>query len=68
MAVSEAESEMIEPESERVERWRAGVLEKIGYDPISAIELATRTDVDLHHAVRLIEQGCPPGTALRILL
>ena len=57
-----------EPESERVERWRALVLEKVGYNPISVIELAARTDIDLHDAVRLIENGCPPETAIRILL
>jgi len=30
--------------------------------------LAERSDVDLHHAVDLLRNGCPPSTAVRILL
>jgi hypothetical protein len=55
-------------ERERIEMWRAEALERAGYDPDSAVELATRHDVDLHLAVELLEQGCPVDTALRILL
>jgi cephalosporin-C deacetylase-like acetyl esterase len=57
-----------ETESERIQRWRAEELERAGYDGPDAIELAGRTDVDLHLAVELLERGCPPSTALRILL
>ena len=57
-----------ETEQERVERWRAEALEKVGYDPTSAAMLAVRHDVDLHRAIELVERGCPPETALRILL
>lgn len=66
--VAATDLEMIESESGRVERWRAGVLEKVGYDPIAALELATRRDVDLHYALKLIETGCPPEVAAKILL
>jgi cephalosporin-C deacetylase-like acetyl esterase len=57
-----------ETESERIQRWRAEELERAGYDGPDAIELAARADVDLHLAVELLERGCPPSTALRILL
>jgi len=57
-----------ETEMERVERWRAEALEKVGYDPSSAATLAIRHDVDLHHAIQLVERGCPPETAVRILV
>lgn len=57
-----------EPEHERVARWRAEALERAGYSPEGAAELASRADIDLHLAVELVEKGCPPETALRILL
>ncbi len=55
-------------ERERIERWRAEELERAGYGVDDAIELAVRPDVDLHLAVELLANGCPPETALRILL
>ncbi len=57
-----------ETESERIQRWRAGELERAGYDAPDAAELAGRADIDLHLAVELLERGCSPSTALRILL
>ena len=57
----------VETETEKVERWRAEALEKVGYDLISARELATRSDIDLHRAIELVEAGCPPALALEIL-
>ena len=57
-----------ETESERIQRWRAGELERAGYDEPDAAELAGRADIDLHLAVELLERGCPPSIALRILL
>jgi hypothetical protein len=62
-----AETQLVETEIERVEHWRAEALEKGGFDPVSAVELAARHDVDLHRAIKLIESGCPPDVALRIL-
>jgi hypothetical protein len=62
------ETPVRDPEHERVERWRAEALERGGYDAAAAAELAARLDVDLHRAIGLLEQGCPPETALRILL
>ena len=57
-----------ETELERIKHWRAGELERAGYDPSSAACLAAVHDVDLHRAIKLIEGGCSPELALRILL
>ena len=57
-----------ETEIERIEQWRAEELERAGYEPIHALRLAERYDVDLHLATNLIRQGCPALVALDILL
>ena len=58
----------IETESERVERWRTDELIRVGFEPEAATVLAAEPEVDLHEAIGLIERGCPPDLALRILL
>jgi hypothetical protein len=58
----------VETESERIERWRVEELERAGYSQGDAVELASRSYIDLHLAVELIGRGCPPETATRILL
>jgi hypothetical protein len=55
-------------ELEQVERWRATELERAGYPPDAAGRIASRHDVDLHRAIALVENGCPPELALKILL
>jgi hypothetical protein len=57
-----------ETEAEKVLVWRLEELEKAGFEAHHALELAERSDVDLHLAVALMRSGCPVGTALRILL
>jgi hypothetical protein len=57
-----------ETEQERIERWRAAELERAGFEPAAASLLASRPDVDLHHAVDLLRNGCSPELALQILL
>lgn len=57
-----------EPEFDRVLCWRREQLERAGYDTGAVNDLAGRGDIDLHLAVDLLEKGCPPETALRILL
>ena len=59
--------EIVETEVERVERWRAQALERAGYDSERALELAARPDVDLHRAIQMLENGCPPDLAVLIL-
>ena len=55
-------------ELERIERWRLEELTRAGYPPDAAAALSGRLDIDLHAAVALIERGCAPEVALRILL
>ena len=62
-----AETNVRPSEQELVESWRAAELERAGYPPAAAAELAGRTDVDLHHAVELLTKGCSPELALSIL-
>jgi hypothetical protein len=58
----------IETESERVERWRTDELLRVGFDFETAVVLAAEPGVDLHGALDLVERGCPPDLAARILL
>ena len=57
-----------ETESERIERWRREMLERVGYATSDAAEIAVRLDVDLHAAIALVDRGCPPDVATKILL
>lgn len=58
----------LETEEERVLSWRQASLLAAGYDQRLSLKLALRSDVDLHLALRLGHNGCPPDTAARILL
>jgi hypothetical protein len=53
---------------EEVVAWRVEQLVRAGSDPFCAVILAKRGHVDLHEAVDLLERGCPPKTAVEILL
>ena len=55
-------------ETELIEAWRVEALERAGYLPSEAAEIAVRHDIDLHMAVDLLDRGCPSDLALRILL
>jgi hypothetical protein len=62
-----AAHDIIETELDRVERWRTAELMRVGFPGDDAVALAARTDVDLHDAIELVERGCPPELAVRIL-
>jgi len=64
----EHELNALQTEEERVLSWRHKSLLAAGYAGRHALKLALHTEVDLHVAVRLLHAGCPPDTALRILL
>ena len=55
-------------EIDYVRRWRFDELLRAGYDIADAAEVALRTDIDLHWAMRLVQRGCPSATAARIAL
>lgn len=64
-----AQFEQLEaPEVEAVLRWRFEALIRAGYDAGNAMILASHVEVDLHDATRLLERGCPPETAMKIVL
>jgi len=64
----EVEERERENEFRRLVQWRRAALERAGYDSAAADKIAERVDVDLHVATDLLRDGCPPETALRILL
>ena len=51
----------------RVTAWRFEQLRQAGYEDAAAADLAERDDIDLHRAVELVEAGCSPTLAVRIL-
>ena len=67
--MSETELQILEDtEQMQIELWRSEELERAGYSHRAAGRLAARHDIDLHLAVRLLERGCSPELALKILL
>ena len=67
--MSQTEVHVLEDtELEKIERWRAEELERAGYGTRAAGRLAARHDIDLHCAVELLDLGCPPELAIKILL
>ena len=55
-------------ELSRIEDWRTEELQRAGYGHRAAARLAARHDVDLHRAIELIQRGCSPELATKILL
>lgn len=47
--------------------WRRGRLLAAGFDPDLAARLAGDCGIDLHALLELIDRGCPPALAARIL-
>ena len=61
------DTDIVETETERVERWRTSELMRVGFPGDDAVVLASRFDIDLHDAISLVQRGCSPTLALRIL-
>jgi len=59
---------IVESELDRIVHWRSDELERAGYSTDGAAALAARLEVDLHEAIDLVKGGCPPETAVKILL
>jgi hypothetical protein len=47
--------------------WRRARLRKAGFDTKLAEQLSRQCAVDLHALIGLVERGCPPQLAARIL-
>ncbi len=56
------------PQAEEVLRLRFEVLVVAGFDPGSALLLASHVEIDVESPISLVERGCPPETAARIVL
>jgi hypothetical protein len=54
-------------EAFEVVRWRRRQLAAAGFGPPLASRLARDPRWDLHALIELVEQGCPPELAVRIL-
>jgi len=67
MTVAQFET-LPEEEAAAVIGWRFSQFASSGYSLEQAIALAVQLDVDLHRATGLVEDGCPPELALKILL
>jgi hypothetical protein len=52
---------------ERWVRWREGRLLTAGFGPDLADVLAHQDQVDLHELLKLVDRGCAPHLAARIL-
>ena len=61
----------MEPRAEHEYRdlasWRREQLLRSGFAPLTASRLAADPRYDLHALIELVEHGCPPELALRIL-
>ena len=55
------------PEAREVVHWRRDQLVEAGFDPTPATRLAKDSRYDLHALIALVERGCPPDLAVRIL-
>ena len=50
-----------------VEAWRRRILMRAGFDASLADELAGDARVELHDLLELVDRGCPPDLAARIV-
>jgi hypothetical protein len=55
------------PGAGQVVTWRRILLRKAGFDNRLAEQLSRECAVDLHALIELVERGCPPALAARIL-
>ena len=54
-------------EDERLARWRRRTLAAAGFDEDLARRLTAERALDLHALLELVDRGCPPPLAARIL-
>ena len=52
---------------DQVVRWRREQLVGSGFAPALAARVAENSEYDLHALIELVERGCPPELAARIL-
>ena len=54
-------------QSDPVVEWRRGRLITAGCAPGLAVRLAEDSEIDLHAVLELLDRGCPPELAARIV-
>lgn len=47
--------------------WRRAWLVEAGFEPVEADRMASTEELDLHALLSLVDRGCPPALAARIL-
>jgi hypothetical protein len=57
----------LKPADAEVNRWRREQLALSGFSLPLAARIARDPAYDLHRLIQLVEQGCPPEVAVRIL-
>ncbi len=62
-----AKREQCEQTRATVTKWRERMLASAGFDDVLATRLAGERDADLHALLELVDRGCPPLLAARIL-
>jgi hypothetical protein len=65
--IESAHMTTLESEAKAVVAWRRQQLSAAGFDTPTAEALARNPRVDLHALLDLVDRGCPPGLAARIL-
>jgi hypothetical protein len=56
-----------EEATDEVVFWRCGLLVEAGFSPTGAARAAGDPRFDVHALIELVERGCPPDLAARIL-
>jgi hypothetical protein len=47
--------------------WRRDMLVRAGFEPYLSAAVAGDPRIDVHEMLELVDRGCPPGLAVRIL-
>jgi hypothetical protein len=56
-----------EAEEAKVLAWRRALLTAVGFSLPLAVEVAGEPRFDVHELIELVERGCPPEIAVRVL-
>jgi hypothetical protein len=65
--IESAQARVAGGEARAVAAWRCGQLSAAGFSATLAHSLARDRRVDLHALLELVDRGCPPALAARIL-
>lgn len=66
-ATQQRRPERSESERDGVAAWRRSQLERSGFSELLAAQAAFDDRYDLHELIELVDSGCPPELAIRIL-